>query len=36
MWIYHGKTIIINDEDEEEYDDETLEFLSQYSAELDA
>ena len=36
MWIYHGETIIVNDEDEEEYDDETLESLSQYSAELDA
>ena len=29
-------TIIVNDEDEEEYDDETIESLSQYSAELDA
>ena len=28
--------IIVNDEDEEEYDDETIESLSQYSAELDA
>ena len=36
MWIHHGETVIVNDEDEEEYDDETLESLSQYSAELDA
>ena len=36
MWIYHGETVIVNDEDEEEYDDETLKSLSQYSAELDA
>ena len=28
--------VIVNDEDEEKYDDETLESLSQYSAELDA
>ena len=34
--IHHGETVIVNDEDEEEYDDETLESLSQYSAELDA
>ena len=36
MWIHHGETIIVNDEDEDEYDDETIESLSQYSAELDA
>ena len=36
MWIHHGETIIVNDEDEEEYADETLESLSQYSVELDA
>ena len=36
MWIHHGKTVVVNDEDEEEYDDETLESLSQYSPELDA
>ena len=36
MWIHHGETVIVNDEDEEEYDDETLEYLSQYSTELDA
>ena len=35
VWIHHGETIIVNDEDEE-YDDETIESLSQYSAELDA
>ena len=34
--IHYGETVIVNDEDEEEYDDETLESLSQYSAELDA
>ena len=36
VWIHHGETVIVNDEDEEEYDDETLESLFQYSAELDA
>ena len=36
MWIHHGETVIVNDEDEEEYDDKTLESLSQYSAELNA
>ena len=36
MWIHHGEMIIVNDEDEEEYDDETLKSLSQYSTELDA
>ena len=36
MWIHLGETVIVNDEDEEEYDDETIESLSQYSAELDA
>ena len=34
VWIHHGETVIVNDE--EEYDNETLESLSQYSAELDA
>ena len=33
---YLGETVIVNDEDEEEYDDETIESLFQYSAELDA
>ena len=28
VWIHHGETVIVNDEDEEEYDDETLESLS--------
>ena len=23
VWIHHGETVIVNDEDEEEYDDET-------------
>ena len=36
VWIHLGETVIINDKDEEEYDDETLESLSQYSVELDA
>ena len=36
VWIHHSETVIVNDEDEEEYDDETIESLSQYSAELDA
>ena len=36
--IHHGETVIVNDEDEdeEEYDDKTIESLSQYLAELDA
>ena len=25
MWIHHGETVIVNDDNEEEYDDETLE-----------
>ena len=36
VWIHRGETVIVNDEDEEKYDDETLESLSQYLAELDA
>ena len=36
VWIHHGETVIVNDEDDEEYDDETLKSMSQYSAELDA
>ena len=28
VWVHHGKTFIVNDEDEEEYDDEILESLS--------
>ena len=36
MWIHHGETVVVNDEDEDEYDDETLEYMFQYSAELDA
>ena len=36
MWFYYGETVVVNDEDEEEYDDETIESLSQYSAKLDA
>ena len=36
VWIHHGEMVIVNNEDEQEYDDKTLESLSQYSAELDA
>ena len=28
VWIHHGETVIVNYEDEEEYDDETIESLS--------
>ena len=35
VWIHHGETVTVKDEDEE-YDDKTLESLSQYSVELDA
>ena len=28
VWIHHGETVIVDDEDEDEYDDETLESLS--------
>ena len=28
MWIHHGETVIVNDEDGEEYDDDTIESLS--------
>ena len=35
VWIHHGEIVIVNDKDEEEYDDKTLKSLSQYSAELD-
>ena len=28
VWIHHGETVIVNDEDEEEYDDKNLEFIS--------
>jgi hypothetical protein len=36
VWIHHGETVVVNDDDEEEDDAETLESLTQYSAELDA
>ena len=36
VWIHHGEMVIVNNEDEEEYDDKTIESLPQYSAELDA
>ena len=36
MWIHHGETMVVdNDDDDEEDDTETLEYLSQYSEELD-
>ena len=36
MWIHHGETTVIdNDDDDEEDDAETLEYMSQYSEELD-
>jgi hypothetical protein len=35
VWIHHSEMVAVNDDDEQE-DDETLESLSQYSAELDA
>ena len=28
VWIHYGKTVVVNDEDDEENDDETLESLS--------
>ena len=36
VWIHHGETVVVNHENEEEYDDKILESLSQYSAKLDA
>ena len=36
VWIHHSETVDINDDDDPEDDDETLETMSQYSAELDA
>ena len=36
MWIHDDETIVVNYEDEEEYNDETLKSMSQYSGELDA
>jgi hypothetical protein len=36
VWIHHGEMIIVNDDNDPKDDDETLETLSQYSAELDA
>ena len=36
VWIHHGETTVVdNDDDDEEDDTETLEYLSQYSEELD-
>ena len=36
VWIHHGETTVVdNDDDDEEDDAETLESLSQYSADLD-
>jgi hypothetical protein len=37
MWIHHGGTTVVDkDNDDQEDDTETLEYLSQYSEELDA
>jgi hypothetical protein len=37
VWIHRGETTVVdNDDDDEEDDPETLEYLSQYSEELDA
>jgi hypothetical protein len=35
-WIRHGKTVVVNDDDDQEDNAETLEYLSQYSEKLDA
>ena len=36
VWIHHGETTVVdNDDDDEEDDAKTLEYLSQYSEELD-
>ena len=36
VWIHHGETTVVdNDDDDEEDDAETLEYMSQYSQELD-
>ena len=31
VWIHYGEMVIVNDEDEEEYDDETIESLPIFS-----
>ena len=36
VWIHHGETVVVNNDDDPEDIDETLETLSQYSAKLDA
>ena len=36
VWIYHGEMVVVNDDDMEEDDAETIKPLSQYLAELDA
>ena len=36
VWIHHGETTVVdNDDDDEEDNAETLEYMSQYSEELD-
>ena len=36
VWIHHGETTVVdNDDDDEEDDTETLEYMPQYSEELD-
>ena len=36
VWIHHGETTVVDNDDVDEEDDvETLEYLSQYSEELD-
>ena len=34
VWIYHGEMVVVNNVDPED-DDKTLDYLDQYSAELD-
>jgi hypothetical protein len=36
VWIHHGETMVVDNDDDDEEDPETLEYLSQYSEELDA
>ena len=36
MWIHHGETVVVNDDNDPEDDAKTLDYLDQYSAELDA
>jgi hypothetical protein len=36
VWIHHGETVVVNDDNDPEDEAETLESLSQYAAKLDA